>query len=270
MSSSRTHDLASDLDLARHAITEAGRVVMRSFRTHQEVRHKSPDQPVTDADLAADALLRDRLGVARPGYGWLSEESEASADRLDRRRVWVVDPVDGTRSFIQGYAEFALSVALVEGDAVVMGVLHNPARDELFWAVRGDGAFDADGTRLAVRGPDDSPLTLLASRSEIARGELAPFRPDFEIRPLGSTAYKLAGVAAGDAHGYISRGPKSEWDLAAAALLVVEAGGRVSDIGGRPLRFNQPDPRIEGVISGSPDVHGRLVERARGLAGPGR
>lgn len=264
----------SDLRLALAAAHAAGAAVMESFRLDPAVRHKSPDQPVTDADLEADAILSDRLRGERPDYGWLSEETVDRPDRLERERVWIVDPIDGTRSFIAGYREFAVSVGLVEAGAAVVGVVYNPARDEVFWATAGGGAFrvrhwtggtDGGGALAITAPPGGTRPALLASRSEIARAEFAPFTADWQVRPVGSTAYKLAGVASGVGHAFISRGPKSEWDVVAGALLVEEAGGRATDLRGDPLRYNRRDPYIHGVIAATPALHGRLLEQAAAL-----
>lgn len=258
-----------DLDLALEAVAAAGRVIMRTFRTDPEVHHKSPDQPVTEADLQADALLAERLLEDRPDYGWLSEETVDRPARLERSRVWVVDPIDGTRSFIEGYAEFGVSVGLVEDGAPVVGVIHNPARDEMFWAIRGGGAFLRTGpgevVRLRVAAEEaGDPPSLLASRSEIGRGDFETFG-DHALHELGSTACKMAGVAAGRGHGFLSRGPKSEWDVAAGVLIVEEAGGVATDAEGRIVVFNRPDPSVRGILAAAPWLHGDLLRRARGL-----
>lgn len=267
----------ADLRLALAAVHAAGEAVMASFRSDPDVRYKSPDQPVTDADLEADAILADRLRGERPDYGWLSEETVDRSDRLERDRVWIVDPLDGTRSFIAGYREFGVSVGLVEAGKAVVGVVYNPARDEVFWATADGGAFRArhwtggtDGGRaLAIREPPGGTRpALLASRSEIAREELAPFATDWYVRPVGSTAYKLAGVASGAGHAFISRGPKSEWDVVAGTLLVEEAGGTATDLRGDPLRYNRRDPYVHGVIAAPHALHGRLLEIAAGLPSP--
>ncbi len=273
---SRTTDTA-DLELALAAAHQAGRAIMAAFRSDPDVRHKAPDQPVTDADLEADALLADRLLDARPGYGWLSEETEDDRERLDRDRVWIVDPIDGTRSFIAGYREFAVSVGLAERGRPILGVLYNPALGEVVWAVEGGGTFRArdwdggtgGGERVRAVAPraGERPI-LLASRSEIRRGEFDPFLPEWDIQPTGSTAWKMAGTATGPAHGYISRGPKSEWDVAAGAVIVAEAGGTVSDLRGDGLRFNRPDPYVHGVLAATPVLHRRLLERAQALPAP--
>jgi myo-inositol-1(or 4)-monophosphatase len=242
----------------------AGAAVMRHFGSSLQVHHKSPGQPVTIADLEADALLRDALLGARPDYGWLSEESLESPDRLHRWRVWIVDPIDGTRSFIAARPEFSISVALVDSGSVVLGVVYNPATDELFHAMRGGGAFlsraGAEAEPLRVSGRRDSPATLLASRSEIQAGELEPFTGAYRVQRVGSTAYKLARVAGGQGEAYVSRGLKSEWDICAGVLLVTEAGGRVTDARGREPAFNRPEPLVHGVLAAGEYWHTQLLE----------
>jgi myo-inositol-1(or 4)-monophosphatase len=242
----------------------AGAAIMRHFGSSLQVHHKSPCQPVTIADLEADALLRDALLGARPDYGWLSEESLESPDRLHRWRVWIVDPIDGTRSFIAARPEFSISVALVDSGSVVLGVVYNPATDELFHAMRGDGAFlsraGAEAEPLRVSGRHDSPATLLASRGEIQAGELEPFTGAYRVQRVGSTAYKLARIAGGQADAYLSRGLKSEWDICAGVLLVTEAGGRVTDARGREPAFNRPEPLVHGVLAAGEYWHTQLLE----------
>lgn len=264
----------ADLELALRSVALAGRVVMETFRTDPEVRHKGPDQPVTEADLAADALLKERLAGARPEYGWLSEESVDRPERLDRARVWVVDPIDGTRSFIAGYREFAVSVALAESGRPVVGVIYNPAASHVVWATEGGGAWAVEGWTggrsgaVPVALAESEPTgTLLASRSELRRGEFDPFTGEWRIRELGSTAWKLAGAALGWG-AYISRGPKSEWDVAAGVLIVAEAGGVVTDLDGRAIALNRPRPYVHGVVAGGEAEHVRLLARARDLDSP--
>lgn len=272
-------DAASDLTLMQHAARVAGAEVMRWFRTDLEVHHKAPGQPLTEADLAANRILHEMLMGGRGGYGWLSEETVDSPDRLGRERVWVVDPIDGTRSFISGRREFAISVGLVAGGEPVAGVVYNPATAEMYSALAGGGAWlatvevadssfagatIADGEVLRIAaGPDRG--SLLASRSEIAAGEFEPFADEFEIRPAGSTAYKLACVARGVGSAFVSRGPKSEWDICAGVLIVQEAGGVATDVNGRRPEFNCPDPYVHGTVAAAPSLHGRLVERIRSL-----
>lgn len=269
------HSLQADLELALTAARAAGRTVLRFFRTDLTVQHKSPGQPLTEADLAADALLNELLIGARPEYGWLSEETRDHPDRLGRPRVWIVDPIDGTRSFIAGRPEFAISIGLVESGDVVAGVVYNPARDQMFYGMRGGGAFmEAPGRppeplAVSARRVDDQ-LTMLASRSEIAAGEFDPFRSGWRIEPAGSTAYKLACVAGAYGEAFVSRGPKSEWDICAGVLLVQEAGGRVTDLDGRTPRFNCPDPYVHGILATNSALHDRVLQRIGELPFPER
>jgi myo-inositol-1(or 4)-monophosphatase len=260
---------------------------MRVFGRPQEVVEKSPGQPLTAADLEADRVLEAELLGGRPGYGWLSEETADRPDRLAAERVWIVDPIDGTRSFIAGRPEFAISVGLAEAGRAVVGVVLNPATGEIFWAVNGGGAYLArlaqapagqgrvvpldqlpdPPTRLAVtRRSLAEEVTIFASRSEIAAGEFEPWGGGagvagrWRIEPVGSTAYKLARIAAGAGDIFLSRGPKSEWDLCAGALIVEEAGGRATDLHGAPLRYNRPDPRVRGILATNGLVHAELLE----------
>lgn len=258
------HDLRADLELAVHAAREAGIVVMRTFRTAQRVTHKSPDQPLTEADLAADATLKRMLLANRLDYGWLSEETVDNADRLQRRFVWIVDPIDGTRSYVAGRPEFAISIGLAENHHAVLGVVFNPATDEMFVALRGEGAWLMGGERLQVRGADGA-RGLVASRSEIKGGELDAFAEAYEILPTGSTAYKLAKVADGTAHAFVSRGPKSEWDVCAGVLIVEEAGGRATDLKGRIISYNQQYTDIYGIVATNSMLHSELLDRIASL-----
>jgi len=211
--------------------------------------------PVTEADLAADRVLHEELLNLLPEAGWLSEETADSPERLGREAVWIVDPIDGTREYTQGEPEFAISVALALRGQVVLGVLLNPAKDELFSGRSGGGVF-RNGERLA---PSDCQAmegaVLLASRTETRRGEFEPFRELMEIREVGSTAYKLGLVATGGGDAYFTRKPRNEWDVAAGILLCREAGMTVTDLGGQPHSFNRPDPLCRGVVACAPGIH---------------
>lgn len=253
-------DYAADLELALRAIRAAGEAILPAFRAEREVRYKSPDQPVTDADLEADRILRDVLLGGRPEYGWLSEETKDTPERLTKERLWVVDPIDGTNSFIEGYAEFAISVALVDRGRVVVGAVFNPATDELYHAVAGGGAF-LNGAPIHVSRTDERAEVRVvgASRWEIARGELARFTPPWRVLPLGSTAWKMAKVADGSVDVFVSAGPKNEWDVAGAAVIVAEAGGRVTGPTGAELRYNQPDPAWQGIVASNALLHDAVL-----------
>jgi myo-inositol-1(or 4)-monophosphatase len=265
------HDdgLSDDLRVALDAAEEAGRVIRDHLSSRADVTIKSPDQPVTAADLAANRVLHDRLVGERPGYGWLSEETADSADRLACERVWIVDPIDGTNSFVDGYAEYVVSIGLTVDGEVRLGVVLNPATGERYHAVHGGGAF-LNGEPLCLTQSRGGAPTLLASRSELGRGEFDTLPEEWRIRPLGSTAYKMVKVADATGAGYLSRGPKSEWDVCAAALIVAEAGGTVTDLRGRTLRFNRADPYVHGMVAAHSDLHPILLRHAVALAGPAR
>ncbi|MBB4634695.1 3'(2'),5'-bisphosphate nucleotidase CysQ [Longimicrobium terrae] len=252
------YSLDEDLELAIRGARAAGDAVMRAFRVEQEVRYKSPEQPVTEADLAADRALYRVLMGERPEYGWLSEESADSPERLKRRRVWVVDPIDGTNSFVAGRPEFAVCVGLVDGDRAVVGVVLNPATGEMYSARDGGGAF-RNGEPIHVAAPGSHAPRIVASRWEMKRGEFDGFGDAWSVEPLGSTAYKMCRVAEGGAEAFVSRGPKSEWDVAAAVVIVREAGGRVTRIDGAEPVFNQPNPDWRGIATSNGAVHDELL-----------
>jgi myo-inositol-1(or 4)-monophosphatase len=243
--------LPPELDLALAATRHAGRLVMRHFGRLERVEYKAPGQPVTAADLEADRSLRAALLAGAPGTAWLSEETADGPERLRHERVWVVDPIDGTNSFVHGIPEFVISVALVEDGEPLLGVVHNPASGEMYHAVRGRGAWrDGEPIRVAPPPGEGESWKLLSSRSELKQGELAAFRPPtWEIVPMGSTAYRMAKVADGTGHVFFTRSIKGEWDVCAASLLLREAGGVAARSDGRPYLFNRPTPRLAGVLA---------------------
>ena len=252
-------ELVRELEHARTAALEAGEILRRHFRERgYEVGSKGRDNPVTSADLEADAALREHLSGAFPEYGWLSEETADDGLRLFRRRVWIVDPLDGTKEFIKGIPEFVVAIALAEEGVPVLGVTYNPIKRELFWAARGAGCY-LDGTPVHVT--DAAGLTgavVLASRSETARGEWRAYQGQIVANPIGSVAYKLALVAAGKADATFTATPKSEWDIASGAALLAEAGGVMSDIHGHPIRFNRKHVKLDGFVAAGPALHAAL------------
>ncbi len=237
------------------AARAAGRVIEEVRARGFEVEQKGKQGPVTEADHAADALLKERL-LAVENCGWLSEETADDKSRLHQDRLWVVDPLDGTKEFVEGLPQYSVAVALVENGEPVLGVVHNPATGETFWATRGEGAF-ADGTPIRVA----EGTELLASRSEVKRGEFTPFVGTWDVTAVGSIEYKLAIVGAGRAAATFSRGPKWEWDVCAGAVIVTEAGGVATDLFGNALRFNQTFPKTKGILVGAPNAYARAAEQ---------
>lgn len=252
--------MSPDLDFVEKAAVKAGELLLSYYGKSYRVRQKGADNPVTAADLGANTLLRKVLMARFPNDGWLSEESEDSTERFARARVWVVDPLDGTKEFIREIPEFAISIALVENGAPCLATVYNPIRQELYSSVRGKGAF-RNGVRVGFfTAPAREGLLILASRTEYLDGLFDSPPPWASIRAVGSIAYKLALLASGEADGVVSYRPKNEWDVCAGTLLVEEAGGVVTDLRGQRLEFNRPNHLIDGIIAGPPALHRRLSD----------
>ncbi len=261
--SAAANDLTRELALAKKAARVAGEILRGYWRRGgYKIGSKGHDNPVTAADLEADRAIKNLLRDPFPGYGWLSEETADNDDRLECRRVWIVDPLDGTKEFINGIPEFAVAIALVEDGVPVLGVTYNPVRREMYWAARGVGCHLNTRRVRVTHTRTLKRATVLASRSETARGEWQAFRGMLKVSPTGSVAYKLAMVAAGKADATFTRSPKSEWDIASGAALVIEAGGTITDIKGREIRLNQRIVKLEGLIADNTVLHAALMKVA--------
>lgn len=232
----------------RTAGAEALRIAADGFKTIQK-----PDQsPVTSADLAVNNLLHAQLLSLFPGDGWLSEESPDDANRLQKDRVWVVDPIDGTKAFINRVPEFCISVALIEHGHPVVAAIYNPSTDELFSAVRG-GGVQLNGKPVVSRQVSTGHLPVIVlSPWERQIGRFAPLDSVTQHRPMLSIAWSLALMACSRIDAVATFEPENEWDVAAAVLLVNEAGGTITDGSGQALTFNRPTPRYRGIIATSP------------------
>jgi myo-inositol-1(or 4)-monophosphatase len=256
-------DLKRELTLAKKAARVAGEILRGHWRRGgYEIGSKGVDNPVTAADLEADRALKRLLHDPFPEYGWLSEETVDNDARLKCRRVWIVDPLDGTKEFINGIPEFSVAIALVEDGAPILGVTYNPIKREMYWAARGVGCHLNTRPVRVTRTRTLKRATVLASRSETARGEWQVFHGMLKVSPTGSVAYKLAMVAAGKGDATFTRSPKSEWDIASGAALIIEAGGTITDIKGREIRFNQPSVKLEGLIADNGLLHRELIKVA--------
>jgi myo-inositol-1(or 4)-monophosphatase len=262
------HALAHELEAARAAALAAGEILERHFRDRGfTIDQKGKDNPVTTADFEADAKIKEMLRGGFPDYGWLSEETADNSERLSRDRVWIVDPLDGTKEFIKGIPEFVVAIALAEKGQAILGVTYNPIKHEMFYGARGTGvrldahAVQVTHTRVLAH------ATILASRSETSRGEWKAYDGQVTVNPIGSVAYKLALVAAGRADATFTRTPKSEWDIASGAALIVEAGGRITDIDGGEMRFNKPSVKLKGFVASNAFLHDeieRIAHAGRG------
>lgn len=242
------------------AAREAGKIIMGYYRDSYEIRDKGFHNPVTTADHAADKFLKETLTEAFPEYGWLSEETVDSKERLDHDRCWVVDPLDGTKEFIEGIPQFVVSIALVEDHQPVMGILYNPATNDLFTAISGEGAKLNGKGILCSEEEDPGKVTILNSRSETRRGLWEPFRNIFgELKAVGSVAFKLGLTASAKADFFATLRPKNEWDVCAGHCIINEAGGILVTLNGKDLLYNQPVTLFKpGLMAGRK----KLVEKA--------
>lgn len=258
---------AEDLERIAAALAAAGKVLAAFTPGEVAARKKAGGSPVTDADTAVNERLEALL--PRPGEGWLSEETADGEARLTCRRVWVVDPLDGTREFVEGLPEWCVSIGLVEDGVAVAGGILSPATGQTFLGSRETGVtlngepVTASGRRALAGG------LVLASRSETRRGQWEAFEgAGFTIRPLGSVAFKLALVAAGLADASWTLVPKNEWDIAAGVALVQAAGGVAHQPDGQPCRFNQAATLYPGLVACGPglaaDIDRVIEERTRG------
>ncbi|WP_417242042.1 3'(2'),5'-bisphosphate nucleotidase CysQ [Celeribacter sp.] len=254
--------VTDDLALLIDAAHEAGRLAVPFWNANPEVWDKGDGAgPVTEADLAVDGYLRDRFATERPTYGWLSEETADTDARLGKDRVVIVDPVDGTRSFIQGDTNWAHSLAIVEHGEPIAAVVYLPLRDRLFAATKGGGAT-LNGQAIRVGNcqlPDGARV--LMKKGVLAAEHWQGGPPSFVRKFRPSLAYRLALVAQGRYDAMMTLRPTWEWDVAAGSLIMEEAGGVVMDRTGARPAFNQPHPAINGLIAGCDTLSNAIVSR---------
>jgi len=251
---------SDEMATAERAAREAGAIVIGMFKGKFDVQEKSKNNPVTSADLAANQKIHEIIRERFPADGWLSEEDQDSSHRLGVSRVWVIDPIDGTKEFIEGVPQFAVSVGFVVDGRPKVSVVFNPAENRFYKAEVGQGAYlNEQIIRVRTQQEIDGAL-LLVSRSE-PRGKFQVFVDRCEVQPVGSIAFRLAKVAGGEGDGTLTFRSIHEWDICAGVLLVEEAGGMVVDGGGKPLTFNRREPRFRGVVA----ANARLAHGLQGL-----
>ena len=253
--SSRTEAPGRIREALDAAVSVLSSFVPGAVRVHQI----SERGPVTQADLLVNEILRQVL--VSDGEGWLSEESADDLRRLKKHRVWVVDPLDGTREFVAGVPEWCVSVGLVENGRAIAGGICNPASGETFLGAVEMGLTYNGRKVFASKKRDLAGALVLASRTEVQRGDWRHFQnqnTDLVIQPVGSVAYKLALVAAGLADATWTFSPKNEWDIAAGVALVEAAGGFVRSLANSSLTFNNENPLISGLVAGGPHLREQL------------
>lgn len=259
--SERPFDALEDLALLRDAALSVGPLLRAKFGADYEVWSKGAAGPVTEVDIAVDRMLKEFLTAARPDYGWLSEEIADNPDRLSKRCIFVVDPIDGTRAFIKRKPEFCTALAVVRDGEAVAGVVYNPILEELFEASQGGGArLNGERTRVSDTAAIEG-CNMIGPEDLFSHKSWPTPWPAMQRTQKNAIAYRVALVSSGEFDATVSLGYKSEWDMAAATVIVREAGGRITDPWNGDYVFNKPDPRVDGVVCAGPALHPLLIER---------
>jgi len=252
--------LDNALEVASAAAQEAGEAIRGYYQDEYTVRDKGEDNPLTDADLAANDILEARLMSAFPDFGWLSEETKDTEARLSKSHVWIVDPLDGTKEFTLGIPEFVVSVGLSIDGVATLGVLYNPIKDQLFLGILGQGATLNGAPIHTTEHPQIQGAKVVCSRTEMKKGWFDDYLDVLTPFAVGSVAYKFGLVAAGQAEATFTPRPRNEWDICGGVALVNAAGGSTSNRHGAQYRFNCADPLKDGVAATNGHVHKGVLE----------
>jgi myo-inositol-1(or 4)-monophosphatase len=254
--------LTRDAALLVDTVREAGALALSLFRTELKNWTKGASSPVSEADIAVNDLLEQRLRSATPEYGWLSEESVDDEARLGKSLVWIVDPIDGTRGYLAGREDWCVSVALVEDASPVLAAVFVPASDEFFFAMRGQGAVLNDVPVHATAGTELDFSRVAGPKPLVER--LSRTTDDIVLHPrIGSLALRLCRVAQGSLDAAFAGGQSRDWDLAAANLIVQEANGNMTALSGDAIRYNRREVTHGVLVAAGRDRHARIVEHFR-------
>lgn len=253
---------APDLTLLIEAAKASGEIAAKYWKRSPEIWDK-PDQagPVTEADLKVDRMLHTELRAARPDYGWLSEETEDTTDRLNRDYVFIIDPIDGTRAFIAGSPAFSHSLAVAHKGQVIAAVVYLPMLDRMYTASSMDPAMKNHALIAASQKDHLQDATILAAKSNFAPDRWPRGVPPVQQHFRSSLAYRLSLIAEGRFDGMITLRNTWEWDVAAGSLIAEKAGACVSQQDGNIPQFNNPQPMLNGLIAAAPAVHAGLRQR---------
>jgi myo-inositol-1(or 4)-monophosphatase len=254
----------TDLDLLIEAAQQAGALALRLRAAGLKVSDKPGGSPLTEGDVAVDALLKAQLLGARPDYGWLSEETVDTPARLDRRRLFVVDPIDGTTAYVQGAPWFSISMAVVEDGRPVAGVVCAPALDQIYAAEAG-GTPKLNGAPLQVSARADLEGCAMITDS---RALAAAAWPAMAVSRRNSIALRLCMVASGEFDAMMSVSHLHEWDMAAGDLIAGLAGATVTDAAGDPIAYNRANPRGRGLICANPPLHSLILGALGSIGDP--
>ncbi len=249
----------SDLDLLSDAAQQASEIALKYWKSDQRVDRKDGGSPVSEGDFAVDEFLRSELLAARPDYGWLSEETEDDPERLNRDRCFIVDPIDGTRAYVDGQKTWAISIAVAERGVPVAGVVLLPAREKIYAAVAGQGAtLNGTPIRSGDRVEADGATTL-SPKASLDPQWWAIQPPQLERHWRPSLAYRFCLVAEARFDAVLTIKDAWEWDIAAGILIAAEAGAAVTDRNGANIGLNRRHPQAAGVFAAGPQLHNRLI-----------
>lgn len=258
----RADMLQRDAALLAATVREAGALAHSLFRTELKNWIKGASSPVSDADIAVNDLIERRLRSATPDYGWLSEESADDSSRLGKRLAWIVDPIDGTRNYLAGKEDWCVSVALVENETPLLAALFAPAIDEFFFAARGQGA-SCNGVELHATSSTGLDFSRIAGPKPLVE-RLKKTTNDVVLHPrIGSLALRLCRVADGRLDAAFAGGNSHDWDLAAADLIVHEAGGNMTALSGDAILYNRAEVTHGVLVAAGRDRHAAIIEHFR-------
>ena len=259
---SRAPDPIADATLLADTVRHAGALALSMFRTEFRTWTKGASSPVSEADIAVNDLIQARLRTARPDYGWLSEESAEDSVRLGKRLVWIIDPIDGTRGYIAGKEDWCVSAALVDGASPLIAAVFAPATDEFFFAARGQGAA-CNGRPIRATPGTDLDFSRVAGPKPLVE-RLARTTQDVVLHPrIGSLAMRLCRVADARIDAAFAGGQSCDWDLAAADLIVHEAGGTMTQLAGDAILYNRPEVTHGVLVAAGRDRHAHIVGHFR-------
>jgi myo-inositol-1(or 4)-monophosphatase len=254
--------LENNLKLLLEAADNAGQIALEFFKKNPKVWYKDADQgPVTEADIKINEMLIKKLQCARPEYGWLSEETEDNQERLSKDYVFIIDPIDGTRSFIDGHENYACALGISFKGQMQTAVVQMPSLNKIFWANIGQGTYE-NGKKVTVSSQTDiTQSSLLTAKPNLDPSLWPGGVPPVKQAYRSSLAYRLCLAANGSFDAMVTLRDCWEWDIAAGDLIVREAGGKVTDRLGNDLHFNNCIPKRPGVLAGSKSIHSNLLRR---------
>ncbi|HEY2986348.1 MAG TPA: 3'(2'),5'-bisphosphate nucleotidase CysQ [Candidatus Binatia bacterium] len=257
------NDFFQELETAERAAREAGAIIMGYYGKEYRIEEKSKNNPVTVADLEANVKIQEILLGRYPADGWLSEESKDDLVRLKTPRVWIIDPIDGTREFIEKIPQFTVSIGLAVEGRPAVGVVYNPAQAKLYKAAKGFGAALNDSPIRVTPRAKVEGAALIVSRSE-PRKRFQPFAEICHVQPVGSIAFRLALIGGGEGDAMLTFRALHEWDVCGGVAVVEGAGGVVIDGQGNPITFNRQDSLCRGMVAANPtlakSLHGMLAK----------